>query len=207
MTDPELMDFAELWQQEPSVEERAEFEAAARRVQRHGRLLAFADVALALVIVTGMIVGFFLQPGTYSAIIAGLLIVATIWLSLKRRKVRQMARTLDTTDRHAFIASSIRNANSSLRRVVLSLCFLPTFALLAVLFKLNMRSGGHLEDPLTALAEWAVSTRGVIGLTGLAIITAILIRAWRKCRSEIRHLNELENAYRKATSLDDAGEG
>ena len=207
MTDPELMDFAELWQQEPSAEERAEFDAAARRVQRHGRFLAFADVALALVLVSGMILGFFLQPDAYSAIIAGLFIVATVWLSLQRRKVRNMARTLDTTDRHAFIASSIRNANASLRRVVLSMCFLPTFGLLAVLFKINMRSGGHLEYPLTALAEWAVSTRGVIGLTGLTIIMVFLVRALRKCRSEIARLNELENAYRKATSMDNADNG
>ena len=207
MTDPELMDFAELWQQEPSAEERAEFEAAARRVRRHGRFLAFADVALAVVLVSGMILGFFLQPDAFTAIIAGLFIVATVWLSLQRRKVRNMARTLDTTDRHAFIASSIRNANASLRRIVLSMCFLPTFGLLAVLFKLNMRSGGHLEDPLSALADWAVSTRGVIGLTGLAIIMMFLVRAWRKCRSEIARLNELESAYRKATTLDNADHG
>ncbi|HMJ93905.1 MAG TPA: hypothetical protein VK472_07385, partial [Allosphingosinicella sp.] len=92
MTDPDLMEFADLWQQEPTAEERAEFEDAARRVRRHGRFLAFADVALAAVLICGMILGFYLQPGTYSAIIAGLLIVATIWLSLQRRKVRNMAR-------------------------------------------------------------------------------------------------------------------
>jgi Flp pilus assembly protein TadB len=204
MTDPDLMDFAELWQQEPTAEEHAHFEAAARKVRTQGRFLAFADVALAVVLVSGMIVGFFLQPGTSSAIIAGLFIVATVWLSLKHRKVRHMARTLDTSDRHAFIASSIRYANASLRRAVLSMCFLPTFALLAVLFKLNLRSGGHLDHPLTALANWAISTRGVIGLTGLAIIMVFLVRAWRKSRSEIARLNELENAYRKATSMDDA---
>jgi hypothetical protein len=204
MTDPDLMEFAELWQSEPTAEERAEFEAAAGRVKRQGRFLALADVALAFVLVSGMIVGFFLQPGAYSAIIAGLFIVVTIWLSLKRRKVRHMARTLDTTDRHAFIASSIRNANANLRRVVLSLCFLPTFALLAVLFKLNMRSGGHLEHPLSALANWAVSTRGAVGLTGLAIAIMFLLRAWRKCRSELHRLRELEHAYRTATSMDDA---
>ena len=203
MTDPDLMEFAELWQSEPTAEERAQFEEAARKVQTQGRFLAFADIALALVLVSGMILGFFLQPGPISAAIAGLFIVATVWLSLKRRKVRNMARTLDTTDRHAFIASSIRNANASLRRIVLSMCFLPTFGLLAVLFKINMRSGGHIDDPLTALAEWAVSTRGVIVLGGLAIIMAFLVRAWRKCRSEIAHLNELENAYQKAGSMDE----
>ena len=207
MTDPDLIEFAELWQQEPSAEERAEFEAAARRVRRQGRFLAFADVALALVIVAGMILGFLLRPGAHAAIIAGLLIVATIWLSLQRRKVRQMAKTLDTTDRQAFITSSIRNANASLRRIVLSLCFLPTGMLLAVLFKLNYRSGGRLEHPLTALADWAVSTRGMIVLSGLAIFTAILIRAWRKTRAELRRLNELKAAYQRATTLDDAGGG
>ena len=206
MTDPDLMEFADLWQQEPTAEERAHFEEAAGRVRRQGRLLAFADVAFALVIVVGMILGFFLQPGTYSAIIAGLFIVATVWLSLQRRKVRNMARTLDTTDRQAFIASSIRNANASLRRVWLSLCFLPTFVLLAVLFKLNMRSGGHLEHPLTALASWAFSMRGVIILAGLVIISGILIRAWRKCRAELRRLRELEGAYQRATTQDDAGD-
>jgi hypothetical protein len=207
MTDPELMDFAELWQSEPTAEERVEFEAAARRVQTQGRFLAFADIAFAVVLVSGMILGFFLQPGPISAVIAGLFIVATVWLSLQRRKVRNMARTLDTTDRHAFIASSLRNANASLRRVVLSMCFLPTFGLLAVLFKINMRSGGHLEHPLTALADWAVSTRGVIVLGGLAIIMAFLVRAWRKCRAELRRLRELDGAYQRATKLDDQGGG
>ncbi|HEY5722171.1 MAG TPA: hypothetical protein VIT45_07600 [Allosphingosinicella sp.] len=201
MTDPDLMEFAELWQSEPTAEERAEFDAAAARVRRHGKLLAFTDVAFALVIVTGMILGFLLQPGTYSAIIAGLLIVATVWLSLKRRNVRNMARTLDTTDREAFIASSIRNVNASLRRILLSLWFLPLGGLLAVLFKLNMRSGGHLEHPLAALAAWAVSTRGVIGLTGVAIIMFFLLRAHRRCRAEIGELENLRKAYR----VDEAG--
>lgn len=207
MTDPDLMEFADLWQQEPTAEERAHFEEAAGRVRRQGRLLAFTDVAFALVIVAGMILGFYLQPGTYSAIIAGLLIVATIWLSLQRRKVRHMARTLDTTDRQAFITSSIRNANASLRRIVLSLCFLPTGMLLAVLFKLNMRSGGHLEHPLTALASWAGSTRGVIVLGVLALLTGFLVRAWRKCRAELRRLRELQGAYQRATTLEDASGG
>ncbi len=207
MTDPDLMDFAELWQQEPSAEEQAMFEEAARKVRLRGRFLAYADFALAAVIVAGMILGFLLQPGAYSAAIAGLLIVATVWLSIKRRAVRQMAKTLDTTNREAFIKSSVRNANASVRRVLLSLWFLPLGALLAVLFKLNMRSGGHLENPLAALAAWAVSTRGVIGLTGLAIIIAFLLRSLRKSRAELRELEELSKAYRKATSLDDAGGG
>jgi hypothetical protein len=206
MTDPEFEALAHLWQQEPDAAERAHFEAAARKVRRQARFLAFADIALAGIIVTAMILGFLLEPGAESAIIAGLLIVATVWLSLKRRAVRQMSRTLDTTDRQAFIASSVRNATASVRRIVLSLCFLPVGALLAVLFKLNLRAGGHLEHPLSALAAWAVSTRGVVGLSGMAIIIAFLIRAWRKCRAELRRLEALKSAYQSDAKLDEDGE-
>jgi Flp pilus assembly protein TadB len=206
MTDPDLKDLADLWQQEPDPAEQRLFEAVARKVRRRARFLAYVDVAMAVILVAAMVLGFVLEPGAGTAVIAGLLIVSTLWLSWKRRSLRQMSRTLDTSDRPSFIASSIRNAKADMRRIVISMWMLPALALMAILFKLNLRHGGRLEDPLGALAQWAVSPRGMFGITGIAIIMALLLRSRRKIKAELRHLDELDRNYGVELGLDEDGE-
>jgi hypothetical protein len=204
MTDPDLKDLAELWQQ-PDAAAKEQFQAAARKVRRQARFLGYTDFALGAVIVLGMILGFVLEPQPLSAVIAMLVIVATLWFSWKRWTLRQMSRTLDTSDRQAFIASSIRNTNATLRRLTLSLYFFPVLALLAVISKLSSRQGGHLAHPLDTLANWAVSPRGLIVIAVVAIIVAFLVRARRKCRAELYQLEALSLDYHEEARLDDAG--
>jgi F0F1-type ATP synthase assembly protein I len=201
MTDPDLRELAELWQQ-PDAAAQAQFEAAARRVRRQARFLGFTDLALGAVIVIGTILGFVLGPEPLSAVIAALIIAATVWLGLKRWQLRQMSRTLDTSDRPSFVASSIRNATASLRRVTLSLYFLPLLALLAVVSKLSARHGGRLDHPLAVFAEWAGSPRGLIVIAIVGLFMAILYRARRKCLTELGKLQALSRDYHAEATLD-----
>ena len=201
MTDPDLRELAELWQQ-PDGDAQELFEAVARKARFRARFLGYADLALGLLLVAGMVLGTIMVPGPVTAGIAVLLISATIWVSFKRRALRQMSLTLDTNDRHSFIRVAARSARANYRRLTLGLWLFPPFALLAVLFKLSWRQGGELHDPLQALALWAVSTRGIIGLCGIAVIVGLLLRSWRKTRAEIRRLEALDRDYRDEDRMD-----
>jgi hypothetical protein len=44
----------------------------------------------------------------------------------------------------------------------------------------------------------------MIGLCGLAVIVALLIRSWRKTRAEIRRLEALSRDYRDEERMDNS---
>src|SRR5687768_8962765 len=154
MTDPELQELADLWQQ-PDAAEAEKFKALARRARRQGRFLGYADWALAFVLVGGSLFALLAAPGPLTTFSALALLVATIWLTWQRRRLRQMASTLDTADRQAFIESSVRSARANLRRVTLSIVALPPLVILALLSKMSFRRGGYLPDPGRLLLDWA----------------------------------------------------
>jgi uncharacterized membrane protein len=187
-------EFADLWQ-DPEEGEQEAFEALARRARRHGRLLAYGDIAMAVLIVGGTALGMVMTPHPVTAAVALVLLVATGWVTWQRRKLRQMTATLNTTDRAGFLESSIRNASANLRRVMLSLMFFPFLIALAVLFKLSLRDDRFWEHPLAALAGWAGSVRGVIALTLLATAVLLLLRSRRRIRAELRRLQQLDVDY------------
>ena len=205
MTDPDLKELADLWQQ-PDAGEQAAFETIARKARFRARFLRFTDVALAAVLVIGMVLGFLLKPQPLSALIALLVIAATVWLVWARARFHHISRTLDTSDRESFLASSKRSARAGLRRVNLSLTFFPLLALLAVLSKLSSREGGQLVHPLETLAAWTASPRGVVVISLVAIIVFFLYRSRQNFIGELRRLDALNDAYREEARLEDRAE-
>lgn len=201
MREPGFEEFADLWQA-PEENEQEVFEALARRARRHGRLLGYADLAFGLVIVAGTVLGIFMTPHPMVIVAAMLLLAATALVTWQRRKLRQMSSTLNTTDRASFLASSIRNANANLRRVNLSIVFAPSGIALAVLFKLNMRDEHFWEHPLADIAGWAMSLRGLFGLSVLAVILLLMTRSRRRIRRELRRLQQLERDYAEERQLE-----
>ena len=193
MTDPELKELAELWRQ-PDPAEAERFQALARRARRRGRWLGYADWALAVLLVGGSLFALFASPGPLFTGAAVLLLIATILLTWQRRKLRQMASTLDTADRQAFIASSVKSARANLRRVTLSVLALPLFVVAALLTRFSMRPGPAV-DPGQALLDWAQSTRGMISLAVFALIIALSLRSAVRIRAELRRLEALRRAY------------
>jgi hypothetical protein len=204
MTDPELHELAELWQQ-PDEAEAEKFQALARRARRRGRYLGYADWALALLLVGGSLLALLASHGPLTTITAIILLVATVWLTWQRRRLRQMARTLDTADRQGFIESSIRGARANLRRVTLSIVALPPFVIVALLTKISLRQGGHVADPGGALLAWAQSTRGMISLAVFALIIALSVRSILRIRNELRRLETLRRAYEDENRADGPG--
>lgn len=204
MSQPDFEEYAALWHAAPDPDEQERIGALVRGARRRGRLLGYADLAMGALVVLCTGLGFVMQPAPATAIIAGLLIASTLWVSWKRRALRQMTRTLGSSDRGSFLEIATRNATANLRRLVLSLYLLPIFALMAVLFKISIRHGGKLEHPLAALAEWAISTRGTFSLIGIAVIMALLLRSRRKVKAELRSLENLGREYRREAALDEA---
>ncbi|MGA9582739.1 MAG: hypothetical protein WBR13_12305 [Allosphingosinicella sp.] len=194
MTDPELQELAELWR-EPEPAEAEEIQALARRARRRGRYLGYADWALALVLVGGSLFAFLASPGPLTTGAAIGLLVATIWLTWHRRRLRQMARTLDTADRQSFIESSVKSARANLRRVTLTVVALPPLVILALLSKMSFRRGGPVTDPGQVLLDWAQSPRGMISLAIFATLIALSLRSILRIRNELRRLRNLRRAY------------
>jgi hypothetical protein len=202
MTDPDLQELAALWQEREDGE-AVKFERMARRARRQGRLLAFADVALAILLVGGSLFAIFASPGGFTTAAALALLVATVWITWKRRKLRQMARTLDTADREAFLANSVRNARADLRRVTLSLAALPPLVVVSLLMKMGMRTGGAIVDPVEYIISWAQTPRGMFSLTMFLLISLYMLRTRRRLKAELRWLEDLRTAYENEANRGD----
>lgn len=201
MNDPDLQEFADLWT-EPDPREQEAVDALVGKARRRGRLMAWADIALAVVIIGGGIIATLLQPTVTTALFVFFLIGSTTWLNLQRRKIRQMTRTLATGDRASFMEASIVIAKANLRRVTLGMAMLPFLILLAIGFKISLRSGGAIGNPAEALLIWAQSTRGIITLTLMSGFVAFMSRSRFKLKRELRQLKALRNEYESEAESD-----
>jgi hypothetical protein len=201
MREPGFEDFVALWTEQEDAEQQA-FETVARKARFQGRLLAYTDIALVLMIVGISVAGALMKPSGLMLAISLVIVASTIAITWKRRKIRQMTRTLDTSNREAFVKTSLQNVRADLRRLTLSLIFFPLSLPVAILFKVAWRHGGHLAHPLTELAAWTVSVRGMITLPIFVFLGAATIRARLKVEAELRRLNALEAAYRDEAERD-----
>jgi hypothetical protein len=197
MNRPEFDEFAALWQDEPDLMEQAQIEAYARAARRRGRLLAYADYAIAVLLVGGFAIGIFISKNPLTLIPAVLLMIAIIWMTWKRRQMRQMALTLSTSDRESFIESSIRNVHANLRRQYISIGSLPFIVPLALFFKVSLRTGGGPQEVLEAFVAWTQTIRAPITVILLMGVAALSLRSIRKLKRELRQLERLRSGYRE----------
>ena len=206
MTGPDLDEFAELWQGEPDPAEQARMEAIAAKARRRGRLMAYADIGLAALIVGGSLFGAFAVQGPVTMVAALFLVVGTTWFTVKLRATRQMSRTLSTVDRESLIQTSLRHAQSRLRRITLGLMFVPVLVPIVIVWKVSLRNGGSMPDPFQVMLDWAQSTRGLITMSLMAGAAAVALRSRWKLQREIRQLEELRSAYREEESREEPPE-
>ena len=195
MSTGDLDDLATLWRAEPEPAEREDLEQLARQARRRGRLVDVVDIAMAALLIGGSVVAVFAIHTPFLLVAAALVIAATVWLTLKRRKIRQMVRSLTTFDRRSFLESSIGNVKANLRSNLLSLIVFPLFAPVVVLLKVGARTGGDPGAMFAGLFEWASSQRGLITLSVGFLLMAFVYRARRRHRSELRRLLDLRGAY------------
>lgn len=201
MNDQEFDQMVALWN-EPDPEEQAHFERLARKARQQGRLLAYADLAWFVLLVGGSAFAALLAPGPVTMAAAVLLLIATVWLTWRRRKYRQMARTLDTTDRASFLQSSVRNARANLRRVTLSIIAFPLLVPLAKFLKLSFVTGGDISEMPGILSEWAQSLRGSLTIVVLTLVLAYMVRSRLRIKMELRRLEELRLAEAEGARQD-----
>src|SRR5687768_2375150 len=203
MIGPDLDELATLWQGEPDPAEKARMEALAAKARRRGRLLAYADVVLAGLVIGGAIFGAFLVRGPVTMGAGLLLVIGTVWFTMKLRAARQMSLTLSTRDRESFIESSMRNARANLRRYTLGLIFVPVLVPIVLVWKVSLRNGGRMPNPLEVMLDWAQSSRGIITMCLMAAAAAIMLRSQQKIKRELRQLERLRSAYREEASRDE----
>lgn len=204
MTDREFEELAALWA-EPDREEQARLEAMARKARRRGRLLAYADFAWFFLIVGGSAFFAFVAPGPLTTAGILLLLVATVWLTWRRRQYRQMAQTLDTADPSSFLLSSKRVARANLRRVTLSMVAFSLLVPLTLFLKMSFRTGGDFAAVPGAMAAWALSPRGLATLAVLVLILAYTERSRRRIEAELRSLEELQRAEEEEARHENGG--
>ncbi len=206
MIGPDLDELATLWKGDPDPAEQARMEALASKARRRGRLLGYADVVLAVLVVGGAIFGAFLVRGPVTMAAALLLVVGTIWFTVKLRATRQMSRTLSTRDRESFIESSVQNARANLRRFTISLIFVPVLVPIVIVWKVSLRNGGRIPNPAEVMLDWAQSPRGIITMCLMTAAALFVIRYRGKIKRELRQLEQLRNAYREEASREEVSD-
>ena len=202
MTDPDLQRLTELWQTpEPAAAE--DFERLARRARRDARLMGWVDAALAFLVIAPMVVTSFIKPSIGVAIGAMLSIGMVVWLTMKRRALRQMAKTIAAEGRSNFLETSIRLAETTVRRDMIGAISFPPAILGALLARVAFRS--ETADPLGALSTWASTPRGLLALSLILGLVFWMVRNLRRHRAELRRLREVRVAYLQESEQDDAG--
>jgi len=202
----DLDDLALLWreEQEDPAEQR-ELEQLARKARSRGKLMAYTDIAWVVMLVGGSVIALFAAYSPFLLVATILIILGTVWLTWKRRSIRQMTRSLNTSDRQGFLESSIDFARGSLRRNTLSLVTFPMIVPLAVLVKVATRSGGDPQAMVAGVLAWLTSPRGIIPLTVLAVMMTFVIRARYRIRAELRRLADLSRDYEEEARRDAEG--
>ncbi|HEX8578735.1 MAG TPA: hypothetical protein VF655_03980 [Allosphingosinicella sp.] len=199
MSRPEFDEFAALWQDGPDPLDQAEMDAYARKASRRGQLLDYIDYAVWISLIVMLVGGAVISHSPLTLALAVPLMLASTWLTLRRRRLRQMARTLDTSDRAAFVETSLRNAAANLRRNTIGLLLIPLVMPMALIFKVSIRSGGGPQEVWHAFLLWAQSPRAVVGITLLSALAVLTLRSRRKTKAEILRLQGLREAYRTET--------
>ena len=204
MREPGFEELVDLWQ-DPEDGDREVFEALARRARRRGRLLALADIGFFLVLAVGVLLSVFTTPHPMTMVMAIVLLAATVWLSLTRRRLRQMTATLNTSDPAAFLESSVAIAKANLRRVRLSLRLIGPLIVMGIVFKGSQRSEGIADLP-QGILEWASRPVAQIALAVIFLIVLNLFRSRRRLRAELSRLESLRLDYEEEKRRDDGGE-
>jgi hypothetical protein len=195
MNRPDLDEFTALWRIAPDPEEQARLDAYARSARRRGLFLAYIDYAVAFLLIGVSVIGAFISHTPLTLAASVVIVIVTIWMTWRRRALRQMALTLHTSTREGFIESSLRNARANQRRVTLSLTTIPFLVPLALTFKVSIRTGGGPEEVLQAFVEWTQTTRALITVVVLLIIAGLSLRSRRRLQEEIRRLESLRRGY------------
>lgn len=201
MREPGFEDLADLWQ-DGEEGDREVFEAMARRARRRGRLLGYADIGLFVLLVGGVLSSVFMTPNLTSIVVAIPILVATVWVSWTRRRLRQMSRALDTSDPAGFLESCVANAKANLRRVKISLFMVPLFTVLAAVFKGSQRSRGGIEGLPRGILEWASQGRAMIVLVIIFLIFMSVLWSRRRLRAELSRLETLRQDYEEESRRD-----
>lgn len=195
MTGPDLDELAALWQGDPDPVEQARMEKLAAKARRRGRLYDYIEYATGIALVAIFVAGSFIAASPVTIALAVPLMIGVTWLTWRRRALRQMALTLNTSDRGAFIESSLRNARRNLRRNTIGLAFIPLLVPLSVAFKISVRTGGGPDEVWQALVQWAQTPRAAITVVALTILAGFCFRSRFKIRREIGRLETLRRGY------------
>ncbi|HEX8296590.1 MAG TPA: hypothetical protein VF593_09840 [Chthoniobacteraceae bacterium] len=202
MNRPDLDDLAALWQDGPDPLEQAQMDAYARSARRRGRVFDYLEHLLVVLLFAIFAGGLFVSTSPLTIGLGVPLIIVVTWLTWRRRSLRQMAKTLKTSDPAAFLESSLRNARANLRRNTIGLAFLPLVVPAAVTFKVSVRTGGGFPEVWEALVLWAHTPRAAITLALLTIMGAFTLRARRKVLREIEKLEVLRSGYELEAELE-----
>jgi phosphatidylglycerophosphate synthase len=195
MNRPDMDEFAALWQDEPDPAEQARMEAYARAARRRGRLLDYLDYATVLAVAIMIVAGSFISTSPLTIAVAVPLMIAVTWMTYQRRRLRQMARTLNTSGRTAFFESSLRNARVNLRRNTIGLASMPFLVPAGLVFKVSIRSGGGPAEIWEAFLLWTQTIRAPLAILALIIVACFALRSRRRIKSEIKRLELLREGY------------
>lgn len=202
--DHDLDDFASLWADEPTREERSELFDIARRVSFRAGLLDLADLGVAAFIAAGLLLAVLLQPAPVTVAIGSVAAFGLLWTSWKRYLLKkQVAQLLEIDDRTDLIDLQIRRVTTDLHRSLIGLFATPPAIILCAMLNHALEQGGSLagfgDVLIVGLMNVPVGPAVVAGMAALIIQQVNIVR---RLRSELRRLQTLGGEYRAEARLD-----
>ena len=197
-------DFARLWAEEPSADERKELVEIAERVSWRATLLRHWDVGLGVAIAAGVLLAILAKPAPVTLAIGLVAAGGLLWSTWKRHLLKkQIALLLDVKERTQLLDLEMRRVTTDLHRAQVGLFASPVAIILFGILTHSLGQGGSLAGLGQAVAE-----KFTDGLIGPALVAAMLtlivqqVQIVRRLRSELRRLGTLSGQYRHEAQLD-----
>lgn len=193
----EFDEFASLWRQEPTAEERRAFAEMAERSRRRALLVDRAELGLAGLLVLAILGVLVLSPEPATAVVGFIAVVGLSWSSWKRHILHQTSAASAGGTPENYVGQQIVAARAVLARTRLGLLFFWPFVLIGLLFGQSIREDGDLRGFVDQLVERVtdVPTGPILTIT-LLLLYGMIIRSHRRLQAELVQLNLLQQDYR-----------
>jgi hypothetical protein len=200
----DLDDFASLWAEEPTPDEKAELVGLAQRVSWRATFLEYWDIGLGVAIAAAALLAVLLQPAPVTLAIGLVAAGGLLWSTWKRHLLkRQVTLLLEVSDRTHLLDLEVRRISTDLQRALVGLVATPPAIALFGMLTHSLSQGGSLAG-----FGGAVIRNFSSGPVGPMVVAAVLtlifqqIQIIRRLRRELHRLQIVSGEYREEAQLD-----
>lgn len=196
MSEIDLDRLGDVWRAQPDPAETERLQRSAEAVRRRARIGQLADVWLALVVSTVVLILMLSNPTAETGLVGGAAIMLILFSTVRQRRLRALELATLGAPTEQMLAQSILRAETTARRAWISLLMIPPGLVLGLGFG-AMLDRGQGSGLLQRLAE--SSTLKILAAVMLSLAVAAIcvhfLRIRRQARRELERLIQLRQAY------------